>query len=88
MFNQQRPWRDRHGHALRIYDKIRVDDPTGRLADDATLAAANEHFANGKFQKADDYFTDLRTAYPTSEHQFSAHFLGMATVTGMPSELP
>lgn len=77
LFDQQRPWRDRHGHALRIYDKIRTDDPTGRLADDATLAAANEHFTNRKYQKADDYFTDLRTAYPTSEHQFTAHYLGM-----------
>lgn len=77
LFDQQRPWRDRHGHALRIYDKIRVDDPTGRLADDATLAAADEHFAGGKFQKADDYYTDLRSAYPTSEHQYKAHFLGM-----------
>jgi outer membrane protein assembly factor BamD (BamD/ComL family) len=77
LFDQERPWRDRRGHAMRIFDKIRIDDPTGRLADDATLAAANEYFARGQFQKADDYFTDLRTAYPTSEHQFSAHFLGM-----------
>lgn len=77
LFDQQRPWRDTHGHALRVYDKIRVDDPTGRLADDATIAAANEHFLNRKFQKADDYYTDLRKAYPTSEHQFPAHFNGM-----------
>jgi outer membrane protein assembly factor BamD (BamD/ComL family) len=77
MFDQQRPWRDTHGHALRVYDKIRIDDPTGRLADDATIAAADEHFANRKFQKADDYYTDLRKAYPTSEHQFPAHFKGM-----------
>jgi outer membrane protein assembly factor BamD (BamD/ComL family) len=79
LWDQERPWRDTHGYALRVYDKIRVDDPTGRLADDATLAAANEHFANRKFQKADEYYTDLRTAYPTSEHQFTAHFLGLKT---------
>ena len=77
LFDQQRPWRDTHGHALRVYDKIRVDDPTGRLSDDATMAAANEHFINRNFQKADDYYTDLRTAYPNSEHQFEAHFRGM-----------
>jgi outer membrane protein assembly factor BamD (BamD/ComL family) len=75
--NRSRPWRDARGHGLRIYDKIRVDDPTGKLADDATLAAGNEHFASGKFYKADDYYTDLRTAYPSSEHQFLAHFLGI-----------
>ena len=72
-----RPWKDRRGHGLRVFDKIRVDDPTGRLADDATLAAANEHFAAGNFMKADEYYTDLIKAYPTSEHQFTAHFLGL-----------
>ncbi len=55
----------------------RVDDPTGRLSDDATLAAANEHFAGGEFLKADEKYTDLRQAYPSSEHQFLAHFLGL-----------
>jgi outer membrane protein assembly factor BamD (BamD/ComL family) len=75
--NKTRPWRDARGHGLRVYDKIRIDDPTGKLADDATLAAGNEHFANGRFYKADDYYTDLRKAYPTSEHQFTAHFLGI-----------
>ena len=75
--DKSRPWRDARGHALRIFDKIRIDDPTGRLADDATLAAANEHFASGKFYKADEYYTDLRKAYPSSEHQFLAHFLGI-----------
>ncbi len=77
MFDEERPWRDTRGHGLRIFDRIRVDDPTGRLADDATIAAANEHFANKNYLKADDFYTDLRTAYPASEHQFSAHFLGL-----------
>jgi outer membrane protein assembly factor BamD (BamD/ComL family) len=76
-FDKSRPWRDMRGHALRIFDKIRIDDPTGRLSDDATLAAANEYFASGKFYKADEYYTDLRKAYPSSEHQFLAHFLGI-----------
>ena len=74
--NKVRPWRDARGHGLRVFDKIRIDDPTGKLADDATLAAGNEHFISGRFYKADDYYTDLRKAYPTSEHQFEAHFLG------------
>ena len=38
---------------------------------------ATSTFANGKFYKADEYYTDLRKAYPTSEHQFLAHFLGI-----------
>jgi outer membrane protein assembly factor BamD (BamD/ComL family) len=76
-FDKSRPWRDARGNGLRIFDKIRIDNPTGRLADDATLAAGNEHFAAGKFYRADEYYTDLRKAYPNSEHQFLAHFLDL-----------
>ncbi len=78
LFNQERPWRDTKGHSLRIFEKMRtVDDPGGKLADDATLALGNEAFAAGKFYKADECYTDLRVAYPASEHQFLAHFLGL-----------
>jgi outer membrane protein assembly factor BamD (BamD/ComL family) len=76
-FNKARPWRDARGSGLRVLDKIRIDDPTGRLSDNATLQAANEYFMAGKFVKADEYYTDLRKSYPTSEHQFLAHFLGL-----------
>lgn len=72
-----RPWRDARGHGLRVFNKICIDDPTGRLADDATLAAANEYFASGEYEKADEKYADLRQAYPSSEHQFNAHFLGL-----------
>jgi outer membrane protein assembly factor BamD (BamD/ComL family) len=73
----ERPWFDTRGNALRVYDKIRLDDPTGKLADDATLAAATEHFTKGKFEKADEYYSDLITAYPDSEHQYNAHYFGL-----------
>lgn len=73
----ERPWFDTRGNALRLYDKIRIDDPTGKLSDDATLAAANERFAKGEWDRADELFMDLVTAYPESEHQFDAHFLGL-----------
>ena len=75
--NETRPWRDVRGHALRQYEKIRLDDPTGRLADDATLAVGNAHFKAGRFLKADESYTDLRKTFPSSEHQFSAHYLGL-----------
>jgi outer membrane protein assembly factor BamD (BamD/ComL family) len=75
--DEERPWRDTKGHALRLYDKIRLDDPTGKLADDATMAAANAYFLAGDYLKADMFYTDLRRTYPSSEHQFEAHFLGM-----------
>ena len=75
--DKQRPWSDTFGHAIRIYDRMRIDDPTGKLADDATMAAANAHFLKGDFVKADQYYTDLRTHFPSSEHQFMAHYLGL-----------
>ncbi len=71
------PWIDTFGHAIRIYDRMRLDDPTGKLADDATIAAANAHFVKGKYDKADQYYSDLRTHFPSSEHQFNAHYLGI-----------
>lgn len=71
------PWTDTFGHAIRVYDRMRLDDPTGKLADDATIAAANANFVAGKYDKADQYYSDLRTHFPSSEHQFNAHFLGI-----------
>ena len=75
--DQTRPWRDSFGNAVRVFDKIRIDDPTGRLADDATLAAANAYFVKGDYVRADEFYTDLRKTFPSSEHQFEAHFLGL-----------
>ncbi|GIW96006.1 MAG: hypothetical protein KatS3mg110_4047 [Pirellulaceae bacterium] len=77
LFDRRRPWRDTRGHALKIFDRIRIDDPTGKLADDATLAAANAYFLAGKYISADQYYTDLRKTFPTSEHQFTAHLMGV-----------
>ena len=71
------PWSDTYGNAIRIYDRMRLDDPTGKLADDATIAAGNASFAKGDFEKADQYFSDVRTHFPSSEHQFHAHYLGI-----------
>ncbi|MBM4000628.1 MAG: outer membrane protein assembly factor BamD [Planctomycetes bacterium] len=71
-----RPWRDTRGHAMRIYDRIRIDDPTGKLADDATMAAGNAHFADRKWIRADEFYSDIRKTFPRSDHQFLAHYLG------------
>jgi outer membrane protein assembly factor BamD (BamD/ComL family) len=75
--DKERPLFDTGGNAHRLFDRIRIDDPAGKLADDATLAAANAHFRRKRFTKADEYYTDLRKAFPDSEHQWSAHFLGL-----------
>lgn len=75
--DSSRPWNDLFGRSMKVFDRIRLDDPTGKLADDATLALANAYFAEGKYFKADEYYTDLRKTFPSSEHQFAAHFLGL-----------
>ena len=75
--DEQMPHNDVFGNAVRVYDKIRLDDPTGRLSDDATMAAATAYFAEGKYRQADRFFTDLRRTYPESEHQFEAALLAV-----------
>ncbi len=70
------PARPRTGlekEAWRILHRIRLDDPTGKLADDATLALANAYFKAEKWVDAAETYEDLRRNYPASEHQFHAH---------------
>lgn len=73
--NSQQPKFDTFGHALRVYNRIRFDDPTGKLADDATMAAAVANFEAGRYAQADTLFEDLRDNFASSEHQFQAHLL-------------
>lgn len=75
--DKTRPGFDSFGNAVRVLDKIRVEDPTGKLADDATMAAANAHFVKGNYMDAAEFYDDLRRTFPSSEHQFRAHFLGL-----------
>ena len=75
--DEKRPWLDPDGHGIRMLDQIRYDDPTGRLADDATMAAAVEHFRQRRFLAADEFLTDLRETFSDSEHLFNAHLLGI-----------
>lgn len=77
VLDESLPRADLFGHAMRVFDRIRLDDPTGKLADDATLAMGNAYFRRGKFLRADEYYTDLRKTFPNSEHQFRAHLLGL-----------
>lgn len=71
------PVLDKFGHAAKLLDRIRFDDPTGELSDDATMALAVAYFERGKYVKADELFSDLRENFPSSQHQFDAHLLGL-----------
>jgi tetratricopeptide (TPR) repeat protein len=76
-YDKSRPWLDTIGHAIKTYDNIRLNDPTGPRADDAIMATANIYFRRGRYDDADYHYTLLRTQYPRSEMQFEAHLLGL-----------
>jgi len=75
--DKTRPWLDTIGHAIKTYDNIRLNDPTGPRADDAIMATANIYFQRGRYDDADYHYTLLRREYPRSELQFEAHLLGL-----------
>lgn len=77
LFDKSRHMFDTKGHALKVYENIRLNDPTGPLADDALFATANSHFLSGRYRDADYYYGELRKEYPESEFQYQAHLLGL-----------
>ncbi|MEM8944969.1 MAG: outer membrane protein assembly factor BamD [Planctomycetota bacterium] len=77
LFDDTRPLFDTLGNSLKVYENIRLNDPTGPLADDAIMATANSYFLRARYNDADYHYELLRTDYPRSEHQFEAHILGL-----------
>ena len=71
------PFWDTTGNSVALYESIRLDDPTGPLADDATMATANSHFLRGHYEDAAFHYDLLRKEFPQSEFQPQAHLLGM-----------
>lgn len=71
--NQSRPMSGLDKEARRILHRIRLDDPTGKLADDATFALANAFMEEEMWADAADAYEDLRRTYPGSVHQYLAH---------------
>ncbi len=71
----QRPKTGMAAEARRILHRIRVDDPTGMYADDATMALGQSFLRDRNHYEAADAFQDIRNNYPNSRHQFNAHML-------------
>lgn len=61
--------------ARRVLHQIRMDDPTGNLADDAAMSLAKAFIKADMHYEAADTLEDLRRNYPGSDHQFAAHML-------------
>ncbi len=73
IYDNARPMSGLDKEARRILHRIRLDDPTGKLADDATFALANAFMEASRWSDAADAYEDLRRTYPGSEHQYLAH---------------
>lgn len=76
----RRPWNDTGGHGKRVLENVRLDNPTGRIGDDATMRLAMDHLENERFEDAADTFADVRMTYPDSEHQFDAQRLELQSL--------
>lgn len=75
--DQSKPLFDTWGNALKAYERVWMNDPTGPLADDALMATANAYFVRERFEDAAYYYDRLRKDYPQSEHQVEAHLLAL-----------
>ena len=71
----KRPRFDVAGEARRVLHNIRLDDPTGKLSDDATFELGNAFLASGQYYEAADTYEDLRRNYPGSKFLFKSHML-------------
>lgn len=76
----KRPWNDTRGHAKRILETVRIENPTGKVGDDATMRLAMESFENQDYEAAADTFADLRMTYPDSRHLFNAQLLELKSL--------
>lgn len=81
--DSSRPWFDTFGYGIKAYETVRLHDPTGPLADDSIMAAANAYFVRGRFEDAAYHYDLIRKEYPKSEHQIKAHVLGMKSKVKM-----
>ncbi len=76
-FDDTRPMFDTFGYAAKALDQARINDPRGKLADEALMAMGNAYFLRGDYEDADYYYKLIRSDYPKSPHQKEAHLLGI-----------
>ena len=64
-------------YAIQAYERVRMNDPTGPLADSSVMALGNAYFRQGQYDFAAEQYDVLRKEYPNSQHQVSAHLLDL-----------
>jgi outer membrane protein assembly factor BamD (BamD/ComL family) len=72
-----RPMFDTFGYAIQAYERVRLNDPTGPLADASLMAMGNAYFRIGRYEEAAYNYDLLRKEYPNSKYQALAHVLGL-----------
>ncbi len=75
--DKMRPWFDTWGNSIKAYEHVRLNDPTGPLADDSLMAAGNAYFVRGRYEDAAYQYDTLWREYTKSEHQLKAGLLAL-----------
>jgi len=77
LVDRKRPWNDTKNYGKKELEKLRLDSPTGKISDDATMVIANTAFLEERWTEALDTYNDLILTYPGSKHLFDAHLMGL-----------
>ncbi len=75
-WDRTRPMFDTNGRALQALQSIWMNDPSGKLADDAVMMAASFYLRQGRDQEAERYYRILREQFPDSPYLEQAFVLG------------
>lgn len=77
LLDRDRPLFDTFGNAVKAYETVTLNDPTGPLSDEALMALGNAYFVRERYADAVFYYDRIRKDYPQSKHQVQAHLLAM-----------
>ena len=75
--DKSKPMFDTFGYAVQAYERIRMYDPRGPLADESLMALADAYFRRGQWENASYNYDLLIKEYPNSKYQKKAHLLGL-----------
>jgi TolA-binding protein len=75
--DRSRPMFDTFGYAVQAYERVRMYDPKGPLADDSLMALGNAYFLRGQWGDAAYNYDLLCKEYPDSKFQLKAHLFAL-----------
>jgi len=77
LIDRSKPIFDTFGYAVQAYERIRLHDPRGPLADDSLMALGDAYFRRGQWENAAYNYDLLCKEYPNSKYQMKAHLLAL-----------